>query len=244
MKSSVVEEFLEVCKVLRDDCSKVKLEDQSLMIYNPLDYAWAPFSEYIRTCLTESSKNLLLGMNPGPFGMAQSGVPFGDISLVNEFIKINLPVTKPKKEHPKRPIDGFLCKRREVSGSRLWGWARDSFHNKDNFFKDYFVWNYCPLVFMESTGANKTPDKLNPREREEIFGYCDKALKSLIELGEFRRLIGVGKFARKRLENVASKEHIVGDILHPSPASPKANKDWTGEVTRSLIELGAPVCST
>jgi len=243
LKSSVVGKFLEVCKELSESCSNVRLEDKSIMIYNPLEYAWAPFSEYVRTCLTPSSKNLLLGMNPGPFGMAQSGVPFGDTVLVSEFIDINMPVSKPKKEHPKRPIDGFECKRREVSGTRLWGWARESFKNKDNFFKDYFVWNYCPLVFMEESGANKTPDKLSPVEREEIFSYCDKALSSLIDLGEFRTLIGVGKFARKRLERLASSEHIVGDILHPSPASPKANKDWTGEVTKSLIALGAPINS-
>ena len=155
-----------------------------------------------------------------------------------------MPVDKPLKEHPKRPIEGFNCKRREVSGSRLWGWAREDFKNKDNFFSDYFVWNYCPLVFMEAGGANKTPDKLLPEERDLLFSYCNKALSALIEIGEFKRLIGVGKFARRRLEMVAGEGYQIGDILHPSPASPKANKNWIGDVRKSLKDLGAPVgCS-
>lgn len=235
------ESFIKICEELRDACSSISLKDKSVTIYNPLEYAWEPFSKYIYTCLNSNSQNLLLGMNPGPFGMAQTGIPFGDIVLVKEFIEIDMPVQKPIKEHPKRPIDGFNCKRREVSGSRLWGWAREDFLTKDNFFKDYFVWNYCPLVFMEEGGANKTPDKLLPEEREKLFSYCDKALFSLIEIAHFKRLIGVGKFARRRLEMVAGDGYLIGDILHPSPASPKANKNWIGDVRQSLKDLGAPI---
>lgn len=236
-KSAVIK----VCEKLRDQCSQFSLEDKEITIYNPLEYAWSPFSRYIDECFTERSGNLLLGMNPGPFGMAQSGIPFGDTVLVREFIGIESKVEKPKYEHPKRPIDGFECKRREVSGTRLWSWARDSFKERSHFFDNYFVWNYCPLVFMEVSGANKTPDKLSLEDRNRLFEICDSALSEIISIGKFHTLIGVGKFARKRLEMVAPKDLRIGDILHPSPASPKANKNWVGEVKKSLESLGAPV---
>ncbi len=240
-RSKASKKFIPICEKLRDGCDQLKFSDQLLTIYNPLQYAWQSFSEYISTCLKDESSNLLLGMNPGPFGMAQTGVPFGDVVLVRDFMGIEEKVEQPSKVHPKRPIDGFDCKRREVSGSRLWGWAKEDFITKDNFFSKYFVWNYCPLVFMEEGGANRTPDKLSIEEREALFAYCDRALIELIKVGQFERLIGVGKFARKRLEKVAEKGVLVGDILHPSPASPKANKDWIGQVRMSLKELGAPV---
>jgi len=42
-------------------------------------------------------------MNPGPWGMAQTGVPFGEINAVKDWLGINAEVDKPQKQHPKRP---------------------------------------------------------------------------------------------------------------------------------------------
>ncbi len=241
--------FIHNCEILRDKASSFVLSGSTTkdyLSYNPLEYAWEPFVNYLHKALFKKPKNkiLLLGMNPGPFGMAQTGVPFGDISMVRDFIKITGKVKTPEIMHPKRLIEGFECTRSEVSGTRLWGWARDSFNSSDEFFKHYFVWNYCPLVFMDKGGANKTPDKLESIDRELIYEFCDEALLSLIKYMEPTHLIGVGKFARKRLEDVCKENNIenviIGDILHPSPASPKANRGWSGEVIKSLKELGVP----
>src|SRR5688572_32536315 len=95
-------------------------------------------------------------MNPGPFGMAQTGVPFGDVAMVRDWLGIVAAVAKPRDEHPKRPVLGFECQRSEVSGARLWGWARARFGTPQRFFERFFVANYCPLAFMESSGANRT----------------------------------------------------------------------------------------
>ncbi|MBT4091518.1 MAG: single-stranded DNA-binding protein, partial [Deltaproteobacteria bacterium] len=138
-------------------------------VYNPLEYAKKPHETYLRLYGTSPREVLLLGMNPGPFGMAQTGVPFGEITVTREWLKIEEAVQQPPRTHPKRPVEGFDCKKSEVSGRRLWGWAKSRFINPETFFDRYFVANYCPLIFIEEGGRNRTPDKLPKAEREPLF---------------------------------------------------------------------------
>ena len=222
-----------------DDLSNLKFSAPTAYCYNPLEYAALTANKYFDLYGRGEKEVLLLGMNPGPFGMAQTGVPFGDIGFVRDWLEIEGSVKKPKKEHPKRLIDGFNCKRGEVSGQRLWGWAKQKYKTSNKFFKKYFVWNYCPLCFMEETGRNRTPDKLYPNEREALFPICDLALARVIEELNPKYLIGVGKFAEDRLKsNPQSKNRTVGRMLHPSPASPAANAGWERQIERQLKDLG------
>src|SRR6188768_1279806 len=75
--------------------------------YNPLLYARAPHEAYLERYGQGPKECLLLGMNPGPFGMAQTGVPFGDVGMVRGWLEIEGAVTKPAREHPGRPVSGF-----------------------------------------------------------------------------------------------------------------------------------------
>ena len=182
-------------------------------------------------------------MNPGPWGMAQTGVPFGEVDAVRLWLGIEAAVDKPEKEHPKRPVEGFACTRSEVSGRRLWGLFRQRFKTPSDFFRDHFVANYCPLVFMNSGGANITPDKLPSEETNPLFKACDSALADTIRLLEPRWVIGIGGFAKKRIDKVCEKffpaqAFSTAQILHPSPASPRANAGWDREVTGTLVKLG------
>jgi len=239
----ITELFIDQVQKLSSKVDSFSPADQSLTIYNPLEYAQDPLFNYIRSYLSGSCRVVFLGMNPGPFGMAQTGVPFGDVKMVKEWMNIVGKVTAPLRVHPKRPILGFSCERSEVSGSRLWSWAKERFTTPERFFENHFVWNYCPLVFMEESGANKTPDKLPKEEREELFSYCNEALLSLVTILKPEIVIGIGKFARKQAESalgelIESEAVKVGDILHPSPASPKANRNWKGEMESQLEALG------
>jgi single-strand selective monofunctional uracil DNA glycosylase len=210
-------------------------------VYNPLEYAARPHEKYLELAAGSGQKKVVfLGMNPGPYGMAQTGVPFGEIPAVRDWMKICEPVGKPPHEHPKRPILGFACPQSEVSGRRLWGLFAQRFGEASNFFKDHFVANYCPLVFMSETGANLTPDKISPREMRPVFAACDEHLHRIIELLKPEWAIGVGGFAEACLTRVCldQKSLKIARILHPSPASPAANKDWAGNVTRTLEGLG------
>jgi len=207
-------------------------------VYNPLRYARAANEQYVRRYGTGSGVVLLLGMNPGPWGMAQTGVPFGEVSLVRDWLGIDAPIKRPAREHPKRQVLGFDCHRSEVSGARLWGWARDCYRTPERFFSEFFVWNYCPLSFMLESGANYTPDKLPKDEREPLFAACDRALQKVIEIMQPRRVVGIGKFAERRAGQVTAGGVPVDSILHPSPASPLANKGWAPQVERQLQDMG------
>lgn len=208
-------------------------------VYDPLVYARRPHELYLERHARRGIEALLVGMNPGPFGMAQTGVPFGEVTLVREWLGIEAQVERPEREHPARPITGFACTRSEVSGARLWGWARARFETPERFFARFFVWNYCPLVFMTESGKNHTPDKLPAAERAALYAPCDEALRALVtELGP-RLVIGVGAFARARAaEALAGTPVRVGSIPHPSPASPAANRGWAKLAEAALAELG------
>lgn len=208
-------------------------------VYNPLAYAWRAHEQYLRKFATGQRRVVLLGMNPGPFGMAQTGVPFGEIAAVRDWMGIQSQIDKPAHEHPKRPVQGFACERAEVSGRRLWGLFAERFSTADAFFRDHFVLNFCPLVFMDSGGRNLTPDKLPAGEAQPLFAACEEHLRGALEVLQPEWAIGIGAFAKGRLENVADGLELqLGQILHPSPASPAANRDWAGAATRQLEELG------
>lgn len=210
--------------------------------YNPLQYARVPHERYLKTFGEGPKEVLLLGMNPGPFGMAQTGIPFGDVAMVRDFLGINGKVNSPELTHVKRPISGFQCKRSEVSGTRLWGFAREKFGTPEHFFQRFFVVNYCPLVFMEESSRNLTPDKLPKNYREELFALCDEALLATTRELAPSWVLGVGAFAQKRAAVALKTVDVkVDTILHPSPASPKANRGWALEVERQLTALGIQV---
>lgn len=208
-------------------------------VYAPLEYARGPHEAYLERFGAGKKEVLFVGMNPGPFGMAQTGVPFGDVGMVKSFLGIEGAVTKPELEHPDRPVLGFSCPRGEVSGQRLWGFARSSFGTAPRFFERFFVWNYCPLAFMETSGKNRTPDKLPKSEQARLFEACDQALVRLVgELGP-KHVVGVGAFARDRAERALVGLPVrIGTVLHPSPASPRANLGWERLAREELRNIG------
>lgn len=207
-------------------------------VYNPLDYARAPHEAYLARYGATPKRVVFLGMNPGPFGMAQCGVPFGEIALVRDWLGIDAPVGKPAHENPKKPVEGFACTRSEVSGRRLWGLFRERFGSPEAFAAEHFVANWCPLAFFDQ-GRNLTPDKLPAAQVAPLNAACDAHLRHVVEILQPEWLIGVGGFAETRArEALAGMNVRIGRILHPSPASPAANRDWAGTATRQLLELG------
>jgi single-strand selective monofunctional uracil DNA glycosylase len=226
----------------RDLCTQIdrlKFKPPVTHVYNPLDYAWAAHEKYLQKFGARKKRVVFIGMNPGPFGMVQTGVPFGEIAAVRDWMKISAPVGKPAVENPKRRVLGFGCPNSEVSGRRLWGLFAERFGSAEKFFKEHFVANYCPLAFMEQSGSNRTPNKLPPAEKSPLLKICDEHLRKTLEILEPEWLIGIGGWAKERAELVAAGTTVlVGQILHPSPASPKANRGWAKIATQELVQLG------
>lgn len=223
---------------LSRDLSPLRFARPVTHVYDPLAYARAAHDAYVTAYGDSRKRVVFLGMNPGPFGMAQTGVPFGDVRRVRDFLGIEARVGRPLREHPRRPVEGFACGRSEVSGTRLWGGVEEAFGTPRRFFARHYVANYCPLLFLEESGRNRTPDRLPAAEQEPLFAACDRHLRRVVEVLEPDWLVGVGRFAERRAEAVAGDRVRVGRVLHPSPANPRAQRDWAGRARRELVRQG------
>ena len=248
MTANIVKTQLKAAAELKDRLSGMTFDRPVSHVYNPLAYAWNAFEEYVTRYGGTTKHVLFLGMNPGPWGMAQTGVPFGEVAAVRDWLDISASTGCPDDVHPGYPVEGCSCKRSEVSGKRLWGLFRERFETAETFFERHFVANYCPLLFIETylsangkeRARNLTPDKLKPNERSLLHEACDVHLRAIVDVLNPLYVIGVGAFAAHRAEEALKgmAEITVAKILHPSPASPKSNSGWGGEVTRQLTELG------
>jgi single-strand selective monofunctional uracil DNA glycosylase len=232
-------DLIEIARQLRADVAALRFGSPVSHAYNPLEYAWGPHREYLARFGGGRPQVLLVGMNPGPFGMAQTGVPFGDVRMVRDWLGIEGRVDRPGREHPRRPIQGFGCRRAEVSGQRLWGWARAIGGTPERFFGRFFVANYCPLCFIEESGRNRTPDKLPAAERAPLFAACDRALRHTVDCLGPACVVGIGRFAAARAAGaLADRGLALGSVPHPSPASPIANRGWGAQASHALRALG------
>lgn len=226
-------DLLKVTRTLAHDVAALKLATPS-HVYNPLVYAWTAHREYLRRYGAQRGRVLLLGMNPGPWGMAQTGVPFGDVMTVREWFHIESRLGRVLPEqHPKYPILGMACHRNEGSGSRLWRWAEARLGTPDAFFERFFVWNYCPLLLIKD-GRNLIPERLNRDETAALTAICDRALAAAVRALEPTAIVGIGRYAERRASEVLGEDADVRYLLHPSPANPMANRDWPALAEQTL----------
>jgi single-strand selective monofunctional uracil DNA glycosylase len=229
---TIIDDFLR-------DLIPLRFDSPVTHVYNPLQYARQAHEMYLKKYGQSSKEVILVGMNPGPWGMAQTGVPFGEITAVKEWLGIETAIGAPGVIHPKKPVTGFACPKSEVSGKRLWGWAKNSFGTPDRFFDRFFVANYCPLLFLEKEGKNRTPNALKAKEKKALFPICDTALRKTVELLNPRYVIGIGNFVRDRCRMALEGMNlIIGKITHPSPANPKANRGWEEIIKKELVTIG------
>ena len=237
-KNSITACLIAAAKTLSSDVGRLRFSAPVTHIYNPLDYAWAPHELYLQRFGNDRKRVVFIGMNPGPFGMVQCGIPFGEIAAARDWMGIEAPVEKPALENPKRPVEGFACTRSEVSGRRLWGLFQQRFGDADAFFAEHFVANYCPQAFFDG-GRNVTPDKLPATETEPLYAACDRHLRSLVDALQPTWVIGIGGFAEARAAvALADMALRIGKVLHPSPASPAANRGWAEAASAQLAAQG------
>jgi single-strand selective monofunctional uracil DNA glycosylase len=231
--------LIQAARQLSSEVDALKFSAPVTHTLNPLDYAWAPHEAYLRKFGDGKKRVIFMGMNPGPFGMVQVGVPFGEVNAVRDWMKIVAPVTQPKTPNPHRPVEGFDCTRSEISGQRLWALFSARFPDANDFFSNHFVLNYCPLAFFDEA-RNVTPDKLLKSETKALYAACDEHLRANVRTLQPEWVIGIGKFAETQASAALSKEFPklkIGTVLHPSPASPMANRGWGPQAAAQLSAL-------
>lgn len=226
---------------LAREADRLRFAPPVAFVYDPLVYAREPAERYVERYAARGADVVFLGMNPGPWGMAQTGVPFGEVAAARDWLGIEGRVAAPARMHPRVPVLGFGCTRSEVSGRRLWGFMRGRFGDARGMIGRWFVANYCPLLFLDGGGRNLTPDKLARSDREALFPLCDRFLAEMLATLRPRMAVGVGTFTRQRLEAVAAPLGVeVASIPHPSPANPVANRGWDRLAEAALRAAGVP----
>lgn len=240
----VVADVVEAARWLREASGRLEPGGPVAVTYHPLSYAWAPHQAYLQRYGAGRKRAFLVGMNPGPWGMGQNGIPFGEREIAGKWLGLEgLPVERPPVEHPKRPVLGWDNPRSEESGKRLWGFLRDTYGTPERALRDLFIVNHCPLLMFGETGTNITPDKLLKADREEVGRVCDEGLLRMVDAARPETLIGVGKYAAACCTRVAAERGLeVTHILHPSPASPLANREngayWRRKTTEVFDAVG------
>ena len=243
---NTVEQLIENADELRKAANEIipKLIKESSKIeyaYNPLDYAWNPHSEYIRRHGGMGAKILIVGMNPG-HGMGNTGIPFGCPKMVREILEITgFDVGSPTITHPKRPIIGLEHPKPEVSGTRIWGTLSQIYGPRNAAASEVFIVNHCPLWMFNEKGTNITPDKLRGSTADTLRNVCDEHLREVADILDSNVVIGVGRYAQRRVEAIFQDSKIeVRNVPHPSPANPFANRnggaDWR-EAFRSVLGI-------
>ena len=241
----VVERLIEAASLLRDDVEplgeKLVEEGRIDVCYNPLNYAWNVHEEYLRRMGGLGAKTVVLGMNPGPHGMGQMGIPFAATSVVRDLLGISgIPVNQPNTPDERRPVIGLDYHKEEVSGTRLWGLLSEQYGDAESIASRVFLVNHCPLMLFSGPRAtNITPDKIGGGTAKALLERCDEHLSQVVEILEANRVIGVGKFAESRARDALKEQSVeVTGCWHPSPASPLANRnggaDWRENVSSIL----------
>jgi len=155
-------------------------------------------------------------------------------------MKIDGEVKKPTFEIAAKPIEGFNCKREEQSGKRFWGVLEELCGEPENFFRHCFVYNICPLAFLNSTGRNITPPEIKGEAKSQLNVVCLNFLRQALDVFKPNIIISVGNYANDRIKEL-KKKHLIPSstecklISHPSPRATN-NQNWVNKAKTWYVE--------
>lgn len=218
---------------LRDATRRLRFGGKVAFTYRPLEYAWDVHRAFAARYGAGRKRVVFLGMNPGPWGMAQTGVPFGSAARVRGWMGLSGEVRAPPRTHPKRPVLGLACLRNDPSGERFYSWAEARWARADAFFAEAYVVNHCPLLFLDEGGRNLTPAQLPKAATRALVEAGDAHLAAVLEAQRPGRIVAVGTWAEAQARRVAGEVPVTG-VLHPSPASPRTNAGWGAHADAAL----------
>ncbi|XP_047511589.1 single-strand selective monofunctional uracil DNA glycosylase [Pieris napi] len=226
----ICEEFLKIIGDYNESLKNIKLPETVTHVYNPTIYARDTFEMYIRKYCNTKKKIMFFGMNPGPWGMSQTGVPFGEISSVRDWLGIEGCVGKPLEENAARPVRGFDCTRTEVSGKRFWGLFKKLCGFPEVFFETSLVYNYINQQWMNSKGCNITPADFKMSQMESLYNIGDLVFANVLRLYGVETVVAIGRFCLVRAQKAISQYILLKNVKviylpHPSPRVVN-NNDW------------------
>jgi single-strand selective monofunctional uracil DNA glycosylase len=137
------------------------------LVLNPGRYGERWHARFRRAYPMSPRPLLVFGLNPGPYGMAQTGVPFTDLKrlesalpgLWKDLVASGEPVTRPGLAPPS--LARHLTRTFESSSVRVYRFLERAYGRPELALREVVFVNPCPLLFIDpETGANRTPADL------------------------------------------------------------------------------------
>ena len=230
--------------------------ETSWRVWNPGRYGERWHRRFRETYPPGPNPVLLLGLNPGPYGMGQTGIPFTDIRRLESDLpelaarlrtdgeSIGLPGLAPPDL--RRRLDRTF----ESSSIRVYRFLRLAGGSAGAGWRRVVAANPCPMLFMEGT-VNRTPADLR-RALRKRGGRLERVTARLEECDQLRRecareavrvleprgVILLGRNIQEALAGDPSLGAVPGGVLaweHPARAVPDA---WAGGLVRAVRRRG------
>lgn len=158
------------------------------LVVNPGSYGERWHARFRRTYPLRRNPLLFCGLNPGPYGMAQTGVPFTDLKRLRAELPrlaTELEATGSALVPPglaPAPLRPFLTRTFESSSVRVYRFLALVRETAEAALRDVVFVNPCPLLFVERrSGENRTPADL-PRELRRAAGTARAGLERAARL--------------------------------------------------------------
>jgi len=191
---------------------------------DPTSYAFGNYTRFMQLAASGPRLALFVGMNPGPHGMAQTGIPFGDVDTARVLLG-GADTIDPLPGLRAASGAAWDCKglayhRGEQSGMRLWSALSQLCGSPQAALERCCIVNYCPLYMVGPELENITPSDL-PRRHDitrALEAACDEHLRQLVLGLEVKTVLSFGSYAHASARRALSGFPVdFYTTPHPSP---------------------------
>jgi len=218
-----------------------------LQVWNPALYALDIYQEYLTKFPPEPGAILALGLNPGPYGMAQTGIPFTDCRTASGALGMEMTI-------PGKAPDDLISRLKKANGKWRGTYERSSlgmyrflilaWGDIKTAYRNWFVGNPCPLLFLDPERWNVTPADPRLRRMKEVGELRQRAVIGFSEILNPRGIVCFGKDVAKAVGEVAIRQVGPDRVVfyeHPARAVPEK---WAAgllqELTQRQLLTGKP----
>ena len=207
-----------------------------LGVWNPQLYGLPLYRRFATEHLPTSRGAIVaLGLNPGKYGMSQTGIPFTDVTRAARVgIAIEPPGLAPASLRPF--LKSYRVERSSASVynllDALWGGPAEGWRR---------LWAVAPcgLLFLEPDGTNVTPADARLARRDDVRELRLRVIRESVEAARPRGVLLLGQdVARVAADALGDVETLVVD--HPVARGPgrRGPAWWAGVVAQAVRARG------
>ena len=207
-----------------------------LRVWNPQLYGLPLYRRFAAEHLPHARGGIVaFGLNPGKYGMAQTGIPFTDVTRAARVgIAIEPPGLAPASLRP------FLKSYRvERSSASVYGLLDEAWGSPREGWRALWAVAPCGLLFLEKDGENVTPADARLARRDDVRELRLRVIRESIAAAKPRGVLLLGQdVARVAAEALAAEDVLVVD--HPVARGPgrRGPAWWAQTVTEAVRKKG------